>query len=136
MGHGVPLASQAKPDACGVQGPFFLNAGICSTLHIAENWGLGDGVHDQAREPAPLAGEPPFVEKRALEVMNRTDKPADPASTDGADQAASRSGSDPSSVIVRAFKAAGLPAPEYTGNSITPQAIIEAALKAGGLRRK
>jgi poly(hydroxyalkanoate) depolymerase family esterase len=41
LGHGTPL-STAGSDACGVPGPYMLEAGISSTRHIAAFWGLLD----------------------------------------------------------------------------------------------
>src|SRR5215510_3487505 len=38
MAHGVPLATSG--DSCGTTGPFFLDAGLSSTHHIAQFWGL------------------------------------------------------------------------------------------------
>src|SRR6185295_769678 len=39
MGHGVPLATTGV-DSYGITGPFFLEAGLCSTSQIARFWGL------------------------------------------------------------------------------------------------
>jgi len=39
LGHGTPLSTSGS-DACGVPGPYMLEAGISSTLHIARFWGL------------------------------------------------------------------------------------------------
>lgn len=40
MGHGTPIAG----DGIGTPGPYMLNAGISSTLHIARFWGLADAA--------------------------------------------------------------------------------------------
>lgn len=49
MGHGVPLATMGG-DGCGVAGPHMLEAGICSTRHIARFWGiLTDGAADRVK---------------------------------------------------------------------------------------
>lgn len=39
MGHGTPITSRGS-DACGIAGPYMLEAGISSTRHIARGWGL------------------------------------------------------------------------------------------------
>lgn len=40
MGHGTPIAPGSGEEQCGTAGPFILNAGICSSFHIAKFWGL------------------------------------------------------------------------------------------------
>jgi poly(3-hydroxybutyrate) depolymerase len=40
MAHGTPLATGAADDACGVAGPFLIEAGISSSYHIARFFGL------------------------------------------------------------------------------------------------
>jgi hypothetical protein len=127
MAHGVPLATTGV-DACGTAGPFFLDAGISSTVLIARSWGLvaaparkrkaqAVGVLFEARFPAPALAEPLRVQ--------------DDGGAHGGRRAAG-----PGAVIEAAFKAAGLPVPERTGGHIPdPSAIISAALKAAGIKR-
>lgn len=45
MGHGTPLAASG-PEGLGVAGPFMIEVGLSSTLHIAHAWGL-------AGQPSP-----------------------------------------------------------------------------------
>jgi poly(3-hydroxybutyrate) depolymerase len=40
FGHGVPIKAGADKDCCGQPAPFILEAGISSSLHIAEFFGL------------------------------------------------------------------------------------------------
>ena len=46
MEHGAPIAAKEHADSgenlppCGSAGPYLLEAGICSTHHIAQSWGL------------------------------------------------------------------------------------------------
>ncbi len=47
MGHGTPLSTRGKA-ACGKAGAHMLEAGICSTSHIAGSWGLTGKVAKQA----------------------------------------------------------------------------------------
>ena len=42
MGHGVPPASPTSPNATGVPGPFLLDVGLSSTVHIAGYFGFVD----------------------------------------------------------------------------------------------
>jgi poly(hydroxyalkanoate) depolymerase family esterase len=55
MGHGVPLALNGDRESCGAVGPFFLDAEISSTHHIANFWGLGDCFGATSRAPAILS---------------------------------------------------------------------------------
>jgi poly(3-hydroxybutyrate) depolymerase len=48
MGHGTPVAPGTDEEQCGTVGPFVLDAGICSSYHITDFWGLLDG-----QEPVP-----------------------------------------------------------------------------------
>jgi poly(hydroxyalkanoate) depolymerase family esterase len=63
MGHGTPLNVQDS-EACGRAGPHMLDAGICSTRHIAASWGLIGQSADvqQAHAPARDRGEPAGVQ--------------------------------------------------------------------------
>ena len=48
MGHGKPVAPGTGDEQCGTVGPFILDAGICSSYHIADFWSLQAG-------PGPVA---------------------------------------------------------------------------------
>jgi len=54
LGHGTPLSTTGA-DACGVAGPFMLEAGISSTRRIAAFWGLMDGS-TAWRQPSAAGG--------------------------------------------------------------------------------
>ncbi len=56
MGHGTPLDTRDGDD-CGQAGPHMLEAGICSTRHIAASWGL-IAEPSQRRDPAPRSRNP------------------------------------------------------------------------------
>jgi hypothetical protein len=81
LGHGTPLSTRGS-EACGTPGPFMLEAGICSTRHIARRWGLLDGI----AERRPVSTESP--------------QPPRPASRPAA--------SGPARIIDDALRAAGL----------------------------
>lgn len=40
MGHGTPVSPGSGGEQCGTTGPHILDAGICSSFHIATFWGL------------------------------------------------------------------------------------------------
>src|SRR3546814_8291831 len=60
LGHGTPLSTFGA-DACGMAGPYMLEAGISSTRRIANFWGLrtvqSEGRADVA-QPRPSAAPP------------------------------------------------------------------------------
>lgn len=120
----MPLASPTSPDAYGVPGPFFLDVGLSSTAHIADYFGCASGV-----------GAESFTRRSGPDtpgIQGEAGRPA--AKSDGHHQAGSR---DPNAVIAAAFQSAGLPPPTGTlgRRGVDPKAIIEATLKAAGLRR-
>jgi len=51
LGHGTPLATHG-PDGCGAAGPFLLEAGVSSSLQIAEFWGVADAAYATASQSA------------------------------------------------------------------------------------
>jgi poly(hydroxyalkanoate) depolymerase family esterase len=129
MQHGVPLAS-GDANCDGRPGPFFLEAGISSTWHIAGFWGLTAAEsavrsHERAsRAPAPL-----------VQVLSATQCPHPEKSVHP--QAGPHL--NPNAVISAAFQAAGLPSPAGSTNegswAVDPRGIIDAALKAAGIKK-
>jgi poly(hydroxyalkanoate) depolymerase family esterase len=127
MAHGVPLATTGS-EGCGVAGPFFLEAGISSTMLIARSWRL-----DTARDRKRSAGD--VIPADAVPTHDMA--PAEPSLAHDHDFVyRGPSATDPATVIESAFKAAGLPVPERTGRAIDPGAVISAALKAAGLTER
>ncbi|MBZ9648488.1 PHB depolymerase family esterase [Sphingobium sp. 3R8] len=59
MGHGTPIQTNG-PDACGVSGPYMLDASISSTRHMARAWGLLQAEQPTRRQKqgAQAAPEP------------------------------------------------------------------------------
>jgi hypothetical protein len=135
MAHGVPLAT-AGADRCGAVGPFFLEAGISSTLHIARFWGLADKPKTCAQQTTAERTHPATSHATALAPMHAA---ADEVPPHGDGPWMQPAGLDVNAVIASAFKAAGLPAPEPVGEPgsgrVNPGGIIAAALKAAGLTR-
>jgi poly(hydroxyalkanoate) depolymerase family esterase len=148
MGHGVPLATDADAHSCGAAGDFLLDVGISSTYHIARFFGLADerpAKHGQAAAWSEMEGlvaatassGPPAPAIGVLADAGRGSGHVQETSPPPGAQAL-----DPSSVIAAAFKAAGLPIPEFqipaqsTGDPVEPGPMIEAALKAAGLSRR
>jgi poly(hydroxyalkanoate) depolymerase family esterase len=65
MGHGTPIDPRGD-EGCGQAGPHMLDAGICSTRHIAASWGLtGKTRRRVAAEPKRHAPIKPVPRKRA-----------------------------------------------------------------------
>ncbi|MDO7841949.1 extracellular catalytic domain type 1 short-chain-length polyhydroxyalkanoate depolymerase [Sphingomonas immobilis] len=92
MGHGVPLATRGA-EACGVPGPFMLEAGISSTREIARFFGLLSQTPMSAAPPAASVGRTPVsYETPAVDVSAAPPKP----------------GKGISDVIEDALRAAGL----------------------------
>jgi feruloyl esterase len=52
MAHGTPLATGTQNGQCGVAGPFLLEAGISSSWHIAQFFGLTGEARERLEEPA------------------------------------------------------------------------------------
>lgn len=143
MGHGVPLSTGEGRESCGSVGPFFLDAGISSTHHIARFWGLGEAEAEawQADPGLTSGAAPTGASPIELEVTARARdgdlERVDPQSGSDQSQHARRT-VDPNAVIAAALEAAGLPAPDQPSNSrdVGPGPIIEAALRAAGLMRR
>jgi poly(hydroxyalkanoate) depolymerase family esterase len=135
MGHGVPLAT-AGEGGCGHVGPFFLEAGISSTLLITRSWGLDTVPARQRNARTRPAVDRAPDEPRHYPALAHDAAPAEALRAQTHDSAQNGGWADPGTVIEAAFKAAGLPVPERSGaRMVDPGAIISAALKAAGLRR-
>jgi poly(hydroxyalkanoate) depolymerase family esterase len=134
MAHGVPLATVGS-DACGVAGPFFLEAGISSTALIARFWGLE--THAARKRSGQMQPAMSIAAKPVRQPSPPSPVVAEPPRAQNDDNAhGGRLAAAPGTIIEAAFKAAGLPVPERTdGGNIDPAAIIAAALKAAGLKQ-
>jgi len=135
MGHGVPLSSVGT-DVCGATGPFFLDVGISSTHSIARFWGILEATSDQAAKS--LDARP--VTMNVPQIAVAADATLVPNA--GHDNDVNRPHDlDLQGIIAKAFRAAGLPEPEFdvgaSGPSkVAPGPVITAALKAAGLISK
>jgi hypothetical protein len=136
MAHGVPLATRAE-DSCGSAGAFFLDVGISSTHRIARFWRLHESVLEMPRAEAlvPQNSRPLVLSDAAAKGA---DNSAEPLYAHWQQRPSSYS-LNPNAVITAAFKAAGLPVPEFqpvprSPHQVEPGPIIAAALKAAGLR--
>lgn len=131
MGHGVPLTTTGH-DACGHVGPFFLDAGISATSHIARFWDLESKTYRAAQ--AAYGGA---VHSAPAQYASSAGGKSANADADAA--LSMRSPFNPNEVIGAAFKAAGLPPPHTPGApasvKVDPAAVIAAALRAAGLSR-
>ena len=108
MGHGVPLANGGG-DTCGSVGPYHLEAGICSTRHIAHFWGLlGDD------EVIAAASDTPQARRGATPALNGISE-------------------DTRERITAALKQAGLLDSNKAANPDDPRAIVASTLRSLGL---
>jgi feruloyl esterase len=151
MAHGAPLATGAGAHSCGAAGAFLLDVGISSTAHIARFFGLADErpAKDEEAEAwsttTDIITAPPSSRQPAPQIEVLTDAGEGSFRSGVGSEANPPPGTappiDPSSVIAAAFKAAGLPVPEFEipahrgTHPVDPGPIINAALKAAGLLR-
>jgi hypothetical protein len=100
MAHGTPIGIGDNDEHYGAQGAFLIEAGISSSYHIANFFGLTTRVHQpkEASEKAP-------VPARTTELATRRSPPHRPAEQL---HALPRRAIDVGSVITRALTAAGL----------------------------
>jgi poly(hydroxyalkanoate) depolymerase family esterase len=63
MGHGTPIA--VNEEACGQRGPHMLEAGICSTRHLATSWGLTGRTTRASAKPQVAAAPKRLASLRA-----------------------------------------------------------------------
>jgi poly(hydroxyalkanoate) depolymerase family esterase len=133
MQHGVPLAA-GDIDSYGAAGPFFLEAGVSSTWHIAGFRGLN--AAEAPLRTTQRASE--HVASTSLGHVHVAAQSAGPRQGNFAHHNAD-SPLSPHGVIAAAFQAAGLSAPagdkKSDSGEVDPRGIIDAALKAAGLKR-
>jgi len=142
MMHGVPLATTTG-ERCGSTGAFFLDAGISSTHHIARFFRLHESLVEMPRAAAPVSTTIQIpTDGGALVIVGAAAKGVHSLAETWLAEDEKRQTHypiDPNAVIAAAFKAAGLPVPEFptalpgTPPSVAPGPIIAAALKAAGL---
>jgi poly(hydroxyalkanoate) depolymerase family esterase len=114
MAHGTPLGLAGSDERYGAEGAFLIEAGISSSYHIANFFGLTDrvSVTSEATKPAPAAK---VVRSAATESMQSTDLAATlwsrnhkPVRQHKPAPRAPKRGIDVGAVITRALTAAGL----------------------------
>jgi poly(hydroxyalkanoate) depolymerase family esterase len=143
MAHGVPIGLTEDGEDCGSAGPFFLESGISSTYNIAKFWALDSNVFETAHVPMTLL-EPAQNRDHPGGILVATRKNSNEHASDASFDFDSRQDQsvfhDAEATITAAFKAAGLPIPKFANGTsrgtskVEPAPIIEAALKAAGLR--
>jgi poly(hydroxyalkanoate) depolymerase family esterase len=120
MPHGVPLAT-AGVDGCGLAGPFFLEAGISSTVLIARSWGLDAGGARKTKTQRESAVDRAPAAPALYPALGHDAAAAEALRAQNNDSSHGTGWADPGTVIEAAFKAAGLPVPERTsGRMIDP----------------
>jgi hypothetical protein len=117
MAHGTPLGLAGNDEAYGAEGAFLIEAGISSSYHIANFFGLTERV-SQASEAAALSSTAapkitPSVATESLRSLDvaarlwsRANKPV--RQTNPVPHEPKRRGIDVGAVITRALTAAGL----------------------------
>jgi poly(hydroxyalkanoate) depolymerase family esterase len=110
MAHGTPLGIADNDEHYGAQGAFLIEAGISSSYHIANFFGLTERIHQPKEAEATVTTTAVSVRTpdigtvlRPLATLQRDPKPSDQSS----DQP-SRRAIDVGAVITRALTAAGL----------------------------
>jgi poly(hydroxyalkanoate) depolymerase family esterase len=103
MAHGTPLGIGDNDEHYGAQGAFLIEAGISSSYHIANFFGLTRRVH----QPKEVSEASPVL-ARTTELAARLSPPATPHRPAEQLHALPRRAIDVGSVITRALTAAGL----------------------------
>jgi hypothetical protein len=145
MAHGVPLATTGR-QSCGNAGAFFLDVGISSTHHIARFWHLDASLYEMPRAAAavreplqiPTYGRALVITGAGAEASQNSAEAPHYQHAENVERQTPYP-LDPNAVIAAAFKAAGLPVPEFPAAApgetprVAPGPIIAAAFKAAGL---
>jgi poly(hydroxyalkanoate) depolymerase family esterase len=115
MAHGTPLGLAGNDEPYGAEGAFLIEAGISSSYHIADFFGLTDRIipASEAAKPAPASNIVPSAATESLQssdlaatLWSRVHKPV--GQTKPVPREPKRRGIDVGSVITRALTAAGL----------------------------
>lgn len=105
MSHGTPLGTAENDERYGAEGAFLIEAGISSSYHIANFFGLTERIHQPSEKPRTILASSPERPREtapALKVRASGDRRAEPR-----DQPPRRA-IDVGAVITRALTAAGL----------------------------
>jgi feruloyl esterase len=117
MAHGTPLGLAGNDEPYGAEGAFLIEAGISSSYHIANFFGLTQRISQVAEAPAPsptiastVTPSHATASLQSLDVAarlwSRTNKPV--RQTKPVPHEPKRRGIDVGAVITRALTAAGL----------------------------
>ena len=116
MAHGTPLGLAGNDEPYGAEGAFLIEAGISSSYHIANFFGLTELVSEAAKPEARNAAKPPITPSAATESLqssdlaatlwSKTHKPVRQPKPVPSEP--KRRGIDVGGVITRALTAAGL----------------------------
>jgi feruloyl esterase len=116
MAHGTPLGLSGNDERYGAEGAFLIEAGISSSYHIADFFGLTERVSEAAKPEARNAAKPPITPSAATESLqssdlaatlwSKTHKPVRQPKPVPSEP--KRRGIDVGGVITRALTAAGL----------------------------
>jgi hypothetical protein len=115
MAHGTPLGLAGNDEPYGAAGAFLIEAGISSSYHIANFFGLTERISpaSEASKPAPVSNITPSAATETLQssdlaatLWSKSHKPV--RQHNPAPREPKRRGIDVGAVITRALTAAGL----------------------------
>jgi poly(hydroxyalkanoate) depolymerase family esterase len=108
MSHGTPLGVAANDERYGTEGAFLIEAGISSSYHIANFFGLTERIHQPKENPKTSLALNLALSESAPEIATaRTVRAAGDRRAEPRDQPRRRA-IDISAIITRALTAAGL----------------------------
>jgi poly(hydroxyalkanoate) depolymerase family esterase len=108
MSHGTPLGVAANDERYGAEGAFLIEAGISSSYHIANFFGLTERIHQPKENPKTSLALNLALSEPAPEIATaRTVRAAGDRRAEPRDQPRRRA-IDISAIITRALTAAGL----------------------------
>ena len=123
MAHGTPLGIGDNDERYGAQGAFLIEAGISSSYHIANFFGLTEWIHLVARETA---------KETSKEISRETEKPAVKAADSAPDLTRLLW---PITTLARRAEPEPAPAAPQKRLGIDVGAVITRALTAAGLMK-
>jgi hypothetical protein len=81
MAHGTPLGTADNDERYGAQGAFLIEAGISSSYHIANFFGLTEWIHqpkETVKQAATETAKPAAAAKQAMKVIPVVSPPSPP----------------------------------------------------------
>lgn len=116
LAHGVPIAPDAGADSLGAAAPYILDAGISSTLRIAQFWGIVSDRGEAAAEARTGAANGAVIDEDGRVLNGAWERPVVNGAT-AREHVGAAEGErhqerprrfDPGAIIAKALRAAGL----------------------------